>query len=189
MCVVSVFNQRAASCRFDVDGELIKQYLWCLHQLQHFVLPLLAPLRQTAAVSVLELKWSCTATSVSPHLGAWSFHGHGHELEFYFKASHLSSLCEGFHYIRILNVYIQYKSKITTLFRYPSKRTNTQEIMYFLLSWTTCTQCWYRISHWKHTNTCVIICLCVSVYELLHKGLCIVEKIHHQHPSLPMKLN
>lgn len=96
MCVVSVFNQRAASCRFDVDGELIKQYLWCLHQLQHFVLPLLAPLRQTAALSVLELKWSCTATSVSPHLGAWSFHGHGHELEFYFKVGHLSSLCEGF---------------------------------------------------------------------------------------------
>lgn len=60
MCVVSVFNQRAASCRFDVDGELIKQYLWCLHQLQHFVLPLFAPLRQTAAVSALELHYvSC----------------------------------------------------------------------------------------------------------------------------------
>lgn len=64
MCVVSVFNQRAARCRFDVDGELIKQYLWRLHQLQHFVLPLLAPPRQTAAVSARELKYSCSATSV-----------------------------------------------------------------------------------------------------------------------------
>lgn len=65
MCVVSVFNQRAASCRFDVDGELIKQYLWCLHQLQHFVLPLLVPSRQTAAPPALELKYSCAVTSVS----------------------------------------------------------------------------------------------------------------------------
>lgn len=63
MCVVSVFNQWAAHCRFDVDGELIKRYLWCLHQLQHFVLPLLAPLRQTAALPAPELKYSASASS------------------------------------------------------------------------------------------------------------------------------
>lgn len=69
MCVVSVFNQWAAHCMSDVDGELIKQYLWCLHQLQHFVLPLLLmAARQTTALSMLELKYFSTATSVfRPH--------------------------------------------------------------------------------------------------------------------------
>lgn len=41
-----------------MDGELIKQYLWRLHQLRHFVLPLLVPSRQTAALPAPELTYS-----------------------------------------------------------------------------------------------------------------------------------
>lgn len=48
MCLVSVFNQ--PSSRFDVDPELIKQHLQLLHQPQHFVPPLVASPRQTAAL-------------------------------------------------------------------------------------------------------------------------------------------
>lgn len=70
MCVVSVFNQRAACCRFDVDGELIKQYLWRLHQPRHFVLPLLSP-HKTDSCSL------CAGTQVSLYyliwMGDWVF--------------------------------------------------------------------------------------------------------------------
>lgn len=57
MCVVFGRNQRAWSRRFDVDAELIKQYLQRLHQLQHFVLPR----RLTAAFQLL-------AAPVAPRL-------------------------------------------------------------------------------------------------------------------------
>lgn len=59
MFLVSVFNQ--SGCRFDVDPELIKQHLQLLHQLQRFVPPLVASLRQTAALQL-------SSVPVAPYL-------------------------------------------------------------------------------------------------------------------------